>query len=305
MSEFDVKRDRAKTFKATAATHNKIEELIKKSGKGSTEFFEDLVNDLAIHDVVNPHDDSLSPDLKKHFESDIGKIRNATNSILSIFISQMENIVVEKNHWQGVFSKQLGEKQEEITKWKNEHEVLVQKLEESSRVSIELTKDNETMKKEIDVLTKRATDQEQLLAARVETIEHLNKRVINLNETIVSKDEQLKQIEPIKTELMELKSKNDALELEKTRLNEQYKEELKKQEENLKFQCEKEKHKLKMEFDIEKETIRDEVREKTEMAVRTFYLEELKRKEGQMEQLQQRLTTLPKKRPTSQKKELE
>lgn len=325
MNEFDVKRDKTKAFKASADTIEKVDELIKKSGKGPTEFFEELVTDLSISSIVDPSNDSISPDLRKHFESDVTKLKNATNSIFSIFTSQMQNIAVEKNQWQTISTKQLGEKQEELEKLNTEHEELKQKFDESKLGLTELTKVNESTQKELDVLSKRTEDQEQLIQDRNEKVSDLQERINTLNENIVSKDEQLKAVEPMKKELVVSKQKIDTLEEEKVRLFEKQEEEIEKllekhkdekgrllekhedevrrQKENLIFTCEKEKHKvettLKEQMTKEKEELRNEVRKQTEAAIREFYLEELKRKENQIEQLQQQVQTLSIKRTSA------
>lgn len=281
----DVKRDKQKGFKASQETVDKIDNLIKKSGKGPTEFFEDLVNDLAIQSVVDKDTDEISPDLRKHFESDIQKLKNATNSIISIMTSQMENISVEKNQWEALTEKKLFEKQEQINQLNEEKTKLETELEESKLQLTELTKVNQGIEKEISVLTKRTEDQEQLIQDRTEKISDLQERINKLNENIVNKDEQLKSIEPIKEELSAFKQKAEGLEQEKTRLIEQHQEELKKQKETLLFQCEKEKHKLetalKEAFIQEKENLRDEVRKSTEDRIREFYLDEIKRKDAE------------------------
>lgn len=78
------------------------------------EFFEELVNGLAIKGLTDDSNEAISADLRSHFESDVQKLKNATNSVLSIFVSQKENISGEKDQWQAVTTKQLDEKQEAL-----------------------------------------------------------------------------------------------------------------------------------------------------------------------------------------------
>lgn len=310
----DVKRDKQKGFKASQETVDKIDNLIKKSGKGPTEFFEDLVNDLAIQSVVDKNNDEISPDLRKHFESDVQKLKNATSSIVSIFVSQMENIAVEKNQWQTFTEKQLKEKQDAHEKLDAEFNELKQQFDEGKHQLTELTKINDTLTKEQDTLTKRTQDQEQLIQDRTEKIKELNERINKLNENIVDKDEQLKAIEPIREEIKALKQEIQSLTHEKEksieqieRLKEKHIEELKKREETLIFTCEKEKHKLETKltdkFIKDKEELRNEVRKETEKNIREFYLAEINRKESefkskedeykkQIEQLQEEIKSL-------------
>lgn len=280
----DLKRDKTKAFKASAETIEKIESLIKKSGKGPTEFFEDLVSDLSIQSVVDKDNGEISPDLRKHFESDVQKLKNATNAIISTFVSQMENISVEKNQWQVLTEKQLKEKQDAYEKLSAELNELKSQLDEGKLQFTELTKVNNNLTKELDTLTKRTQDQEQIIQDRTEKAIDLQERINKLNENIVDKDEQLKSIEPIKQELSKLKETVQHLNQEKEQLIQKHKDELNRTKENLLFESEKAKHKLEMQlteqFTKEKEALRNEVRKETEQNIREFYLAEIERKEA-------------------------
>lgn len=300
MSDFEVKRDKTKAIKGAQDTIDKYNEIVKKSGKSDAEFFEDLVNDLAIKNVVDPFNDSVSPDLRKHFESDVAKLKNATNSIISIFTSQMENITVEKNQWHDISSKQISEKQEAMDKLNTELEDLKQQFEVSKQELTELTKVNEGLTNEKEVLLKRTEDQEQLIHDRNEKVQDLQERINKLNENIVDKDEQLKSFEPMKEELAGAQQEIQSLKQENERLIQKHQEEINKQKETLVFACQKEKHELesalKEKFIEEKETLRNEVRKETEQNIREFYLAEIQRKEddfkNQIAQLQEQIKTL-------------
>lgn len=292
MSDFEVRRDKTKAFKCSQDTLEKLEEIIKKSGKGHTEYFEELVNDLAVKNVVSEDNEGISPDLRRHFESDVQKLKNATNSIVSIFVSQMENIVVEKNQWKMNLEKQLNDKQVIIEKQSLNIDGLTNRYKETESQLSELTKEKEALEKESDALAKRTEDQKQLIEDRTEKINELNERINKLNENIVDKDEQLKAIEPIKKELKNLDEKNAQLLKEKegflqqiNLLKESHLEELKKKEETLYFECEKQQYALKVElteqFTKEKEELRNEVRRVTELNIREFYLAEIQRKENE------------------------
>lgn len=283
MSEFDTKKDKRKSFVASDETIQKINKIIEQSGKEQGQFFEELVNQLAANQIMN--DESIDPNLRTHFESDFQKLKNATNSILSLFTSQMDNIKVEKDRWEKILNDKLEEKQEQITKLTGENTSLKEELDTSKHELTELSKVNESIQKEIDVLSKRTADQEQLIQVQTEKTEEMQVRINKLNETIVDKDEQLKLIEPIKEELAATKQNIQSLQQEQERLNEKHKEEMKKQKEALIFSCEKEKHQamttLKDQFTEEKEKIRNEVRKETEKNIREFYLMEIERKEAE------------------------
>ena len=267
MNEFDEKRDKTKAFKASQKSLNAINEIIKRSGKNDIEFFEELVNDLLIKGVTDESNEAISADLRRHFESDVQKLKNATNSILSIFVSQMENISVEKNQWQAVTAKQLNEKQETLEKQVSQYIELKQESDASKQEVIEFMKVNESLQKERDALAKRTEDQEQLIQDRTERINDLGDRINKLNETIVAKDEQLKEFSTMIEQNKTLEEKNSSLLLEIKKLTDNHQEALKKKEEKLIFECEKEKHKVETSllatFHVEKEKVRNETRKET------------------------------------------
>jgi len=283
MNEFDEKRDKTKAFKASQKSLNAINEIIKKSGKNDIEFFEELVNDLLIKGLTDDGNEAISADLRRHFESDVQKLKNATNSIQSIFVSQMENISVEKNQWQAVTTKQLDEKQEALDKQVSQYSELKQEFDASKLEVTEFIKENESLQKEREVLVKRTEDQEQLIQDRSERINDLGERINKLNETIVAKDGQLKEFSTMTDQNKTLEEQNNVLLLDIQRLTDNHQEALEKKEEQLIFECEKAKHKVETSllatFQVEKETVRNETRKETELAIREFYLGEIQRRD--------------------------
>lgn len=283
MNEFEEKRDKTKAFKASQKSVDSINSIIKQSGKNDMEFFEELVNDLLIKGLTDEGNETVSVDLRRHFESDVQKLKNATNSIISIFVSQMENISVEKNQWQDVSEKQLNNKQEELDQQFSQYNALKEEKKIAVETVIELEKVSEALSKERDALEKRTLDQEQLVLDRNERIEMMEERINQLNETIVEKDEQLKASSVIIEKNKSLEETSRALQLEIEELNRKHEEELLKAKEQLLFACEKEKHKNEMKmletFQKEKEKVRKEVRKETEVAIRAFYISEIARKE--------------------------
>ena len=303
MSDFEIKRDKRKTFACSQETMDKLDEIVKKSGKGPTEYFEELVNDLVIRNVVSDDNEEISPVLRNHFESDVTKLKNATNSIVSIFVSQMENIVVEKNQWKMFTEKQLNDKQDVIVKQTVQFDELTTRYEGIKILLSEIKKEKESLEKESDVLAKRTEDQKQLIEDRSEKINELNERIAKLNENIVDKDEQLKSIEPIKKELKNLEERitlllkeKDSLLQQIQNLKESHLENIKKKEETLTFQCEKSQYSLEKEltekFNKEKEELRNEVRRETELNIREFYLAEIQRKENEFHSKEQEYKNL-------------
>lgn len=288
MSE-EFKRDKAKTFKATEETLKKVDELIKKSGKGPTEFFEDLVQDLAINQLTDENKEEISEDLRKHFQSDVQKLKNATSSILSIFISQMENVSVEKNRWQGVLDKAVGERDEQIRQLQDKISRLAASEAVLKNGYSELTKEKETLQKEYDALQKQAATQEILIQGRDKEIQALSEGEKKLLQANMEKEELLKEVEPIRKEkerleqeVIRLKERHEA---ELVRQNEKHKNELASQESALNLECDRSKLNLKEELtekhQREKEDLRKEVRERSIEETKEFYLGEIRRREDE------------------------
>lgn len=283
MFEYEEKRDKTKSFKTSQKSIEAINEFIKSSGKSDSEFFEDLVNDLLIKGLVDDENETIAVNLRKHFKNDVQKLKNATNSILSIFVSQMENISVEKNTWEVTTEKQLQAKQGEFEKQVNLYDELKKKWDTDQQDIIEFRKVTDSLEKERDALAKRTLDQEQLVQDRSERIEELLEQLNKRNETIIAKDEQLEQFSTLVEEKKQLNDEVEGLRVEIEQLMKGHAEALKKKKEELVFACEKEMHaaerELLVSFQTEKEIVRKETRKETENAIRDFYLKEIERKD--------------------------
>lgn len=283
MSEFEVRRDKTKAFKASQKNVDAINELIKASGKNDIEFFEELVNDLLVKGLVDESNEMISVDLRKHFENDVQKLKNATNSILSIFVSQMENISVEKNMWEDTTEKQLQAKQGELEKWLNQYNDLKQKRDIDQQQIVEFSKDIALSEKELDTLVLRTMDQEKLIEDRAIRINELSNQLNKRNETIIVQNDQLEAFSRLVDEKVTLQDEVERLSLAIEQFTERHAEALKKQKDELVFSCEKEMHaaerRLLVSYQTEKETVRNETRKETEVAIREFYLKEMERKD--------------------------
>lgn len=295
MDGIEGKRDKSKAFKVTGETLERINRLIKQTGKGDTEFFEELVNDLEVDRLTSDENEEIPVDLRKSFQQDIQKLKNATTSIVSLFTSQMENIAVEKDRWAFSTEKQIGEQEEKLaaqaeklSRLKTDYELLNEEL-------TRLLEINNHTEKERDALLKQLDGQEKLTTAREEKIEELIDRIHKLNETLVAKEEELQQTEPLKEENRTLQSiieeRNRQLEtLELTReteiaalnnaieeLTEQHEAAQVRQAEVLRFEFEKEKLELQKQSAAAQEQVRAEAREQAEAMARAFYTKEIER----------------------------
>jgi hypothetical protein len=300
MSEFESKRDKRKSFAASNETIEKINEIIKKSGKQEVDFFEDLVHDLAIGRLTDENNEEIPADLRTHFQSDVQKMKNATNSIVSIFVSQMENIAVEKDKWKSITAKQVEERDLKIQALESENKGLSENLAEANKANETLTSQAEEITKRIGLLEGTVQDREKIIVDKDEKIEDLKSRLNTLNETIVDKDQQLKEVAPIKEEKRRLEEQVKMLQVQTEQLKEKHKEDLQKKEDVMDLERKKAELELREEFQKEKEQIRNETRKETAAAEREtvegFYREQIKRlEEGhqkQIAQLQQEIERL-------------
>jgi DNA repair exonuclease SbcCD ATPase subunit len=268
--------------KVTRDVEERFKELIERSGKGSGEFFEDLVHELEMQKTLDKSDDELSPAIRKHFESDIQKLNNAMNSIRSIFTGQMENLSVERDQIQRKFYKELNTVSEELKQARESRDEFQKQYLAGKRELTELTKVHELTIKEKEALTSRSEDQQQLIQDRNDKIQDLKNEINEKNKSIIDKIEELKSFEPLKEELEDSRKETEKLKNDLDRCDEQRRDDLEKQKETLLFSCEKEKHKLREEFAKEKEKLRNEVRKETEQSIREFYLEEIRRRETEL-----------------------
>lgn len=283
MEGSEMKRDKAKTFKVSSDTLNRVNKIIKSTGKGDTEFFEELISGLEIENLTSEDNKDLPADLRKSFQVDVQKLKTATNSIISLFTSQMESISVEKNNWTAFTEQQLQIRDQKIAdqvnqreELKNRHVLLTEELNELNELNFSLTK-------ELDALVKQNESQEKLVIAHEDKIEDLTERINVLNQLVVEKDEALKKAEPLHEENRILQVNLTDLNRNLETMKENHPLELQKQADALRFEFEKEKLELYRQSAAEQEQVRTDTREKTELATRAFYTTEIQRLESAWE----------------------
>lgn len=291
----ETRRDKSKAFKATAETVERINRLIKQSGKGDTEFFEELVHELEVERLTSDENDDIPVDLRRSFQQDVQKLKNATNSIISLYTSQMENIAVEKDRWAFSTGKQIAEREEKLAE---QTEKLNSLKTDYSLLNEELTRlleVNENTEKERDALLKQLESQEKLATAREEKIEDMTDRINKLNGALVAKEEELQQTESLQEEnrtlhttIEELNRQLEALEVTRQteistleqsieELAEQHEAAQVRQAEVLRFEFDKEQLELQKQAAAAQEQVRAEAREKAESMTSAFYTKEIER----------------------------
>lgn len=277
MEGSEMKRDKSKAFKVTADTLERVNKMIKKTGKGDTEFFEDLVSELEVEMLTSDDNPDIPLDLRKSFQVDAQKLKTATNSILSLFTSQMENISVEKNNWAFATEQQLKIRDLKISEHIQQHEELKRINDLLVKQSNETGEANTSLSKERDALLKQSESQAKLVFSLEEKIQDLSSRINELNQLIVEKDEALKKMDPLQEENRSLQMNLAELDRIIKTLEKNQPAELQKQADSLRFEFEKEKLNLSKESSMEQEKVRTETREKTERATQEFYLSEIER----------------------------
>ncbi|WP_066297793.1 hypothetical protein [Bacillus sp. FJAT-29937] len=238
----EEKKDKVRSFRVPISLNNTVEQIINESGKQPGEWFEDVINQISTNELVLEKN-GVPADLRRHFSSDLAALKDATNSITSLFISQMNRVAVEKNNWINLSSAKEKEYEEQIKNLKsdvqhvenqlqnshdqlqdaNNHIIQLQnkidgfdKLEEQLRKSIKsLEEDKEKNELEISKLrnefseerAKTFKDQEELRKHHKEEKDRLNQQIVNFIE-------ELKKSEPINEENKSLKERITSLETE-------------------------------------------------------------------------------------------
>jgi len=246
----EKKDKRVKGFKLDDETHKLVEDLIDKSGKESVEWFEEVIQKLATNELVLEKE-SISPQLRKHFTSDVAAIKEATTLITSIFLNQMNRISVEKTNWNDHLNKvirshedvqenqkekirlleeALENKDSDMTELNqqmmslNSKVISFEKLEEELRKNIDrLEIDKAKAESEIASLKESNSDEKRQYIEALEEMKFSHKEEKDrLNQQIVDAFERLKEMEPILKENTQLKDSLKELQAELLRKSQQY-----------------------------------------------------------------------------------
>ncbi|WP_269920022.1 hypothetical protein [Caldifermentibacillus hisashii] len=251
---------KVKGFRLPQDSIDFVNELIKKSGKEDAEWFEDILHQLATNELIVDKE-GVPANLRIHFNSDITALKDATNSIINLFINQMNRIAVEKNNWEqytkekeqahvekeNVFKENIAALEQEIQERdqiirdvENTITQLRDKVEGFDKLEVQLRKEIQRLEDEKDNL---AYELEQVKEQAVLERENYNREIqelkqqykeqkSELNQRIVDLLEQIKELEPlydennslqmkIKEQQIEFKQKQNDFELTLTRTIEQ------------------------------------------------------------------------------------
>jgi hypothetical protein len=275
----EVKRDKTKAFKTNEETLQKINEIIKKSGKSEAEYFEELIQDISVRNLTESDETNISSDLRKHFSSDVAKLKNATHSIVQTFISQMENIAVEKNTWHKHLSQEIEKSTSIIASQKAQHDELSELYKALQDTHTITLKELDNIKKSAEMCEKWLNDQDEL-------IQNQKNKIYELNQTIVDQASQLEKNKTLASDNKALEERVNKLTLDTDILKGKHKVETVNLEEQLTFETEKailrRENELYDKFREQEKQIRETVRLETREEVRSFYQEEFKTRESEL-----------------------
>jgi chromosome segregation ATPase len=252
MGEMAEKSDKkVKGFRISPEIAEKLSEIIKESGKEDGEWFEDLVLQISSNELVLEKS-GVPADLRKHFSSDLSAIKDATNSILTLFVNQMNRIAVEKNNWNQYLQTQIQDYENKLSKLKNNitqleqtiqekdaelsgtHNTILQlqnKIEGFDKLETQLRKDIERLEEEVNKYTKeiqRLRDEslfeKEKLYNDINELKNTHKEEKDrLNQQIVDMVKQLNEMKPLSEENKELQKNVDELRSSIEQLNEEHK----------------------------------------------------------------------------------
>jgi chromosome segregation ATPase len=266
MSEKSEKKA-VKGFRISEGTQKVVNDLIKNSGKEDWEWFEDLIQQISSNELVLEKS-GVPLELRKHFGSDLASIKDATNLITSLFLTQMNRIAVEKNTWDKLLQTRINEYEERLTKHKNdiatlEHTVqqkddelednqntilqLHNKVEGFDKLETQLRKDIERLEgdnnktsqelqrvkdESVGEKEKHYKDLDELKGAHKEEKDRLNQQIVDLVE-------QLKKVEPLNEENRKLQEKIKELDNDIIRNNADYEMKITRMQEQAELDKEK------------------------------------------------------------------
>ncbi|MFT9497789.1 MULTISPECIES: hypothetical protein [Bacillota] len=255
----DKIQKKVKGFRISPDLNLKLEDIIKESGKDEGEWFEDLILQISANELVLEKS-GVPSDLRKHFSSDLAAIKDATNSITSLFLNQMNRIAVEKNNWNQFLQEKVDDYEKRIRTFKNDIGNLEQtiqnkdseihdanssilqlqnkvdgfdKLEAQLRKEIlRLEEENEKNSLEVQRIREESITEREKLYKDFDDLKTSHKEEKDrLNQQIVDLVDQLKKVEPLADENKDLQEKMRELEVTLKRNSAEYEMKLTRAEE--------------------------------------------------------------------------
>ena len=174
-------------------------ELSIDAGKEQGEWITELILAEKMRVLTDDSNPTIPSDLRKHYKSDVSKLNDATSSIIEIFTSQMNAMVVEKNRWEKSYNELADKKDEEIKNQKDKIKELVEIKKELEKKSSDLDANYNLARESAEACKKRAEDQEAWLKNRQDEIGALKKDLTEKNKLL----DDLKNVESEKKRLEE------------------------------------------------------------------------------------------------------
>jgi chromosome segregation ATPase len=185
--------------------------LAIESGKEQGEWIGDLIKAEEMRKLTEESNPTIPKDLRKHFQSDVAKLKDATSSIIGIFTSQMNAMVVEKNWWEKSYNEMATTKEEEIKRQKDKISELEEIKNELEIKCSDLSSKHDLARESAEACKKRADEQEVWLKNSKEEISGLKQDLTQKNKLL----DELKYVEVenkrLEEDLKKMKSENDSL----------------------------------------------------------------------------------------------
>lgn len=209
----------SKTYRLSKKVIKYFKEQMDEKNLTQSEFFNLIANELKKNNILE-HASGVSNELRRNFDTDVRRLREATDSIMFIFMNQMKHILVEKEKWlqdKDSILQTVKRLEGELNDSRNEVQALQDSLQQNEDNFVTLERD----------LQEKIADKEKLLAEKdsrindkdernksleqelIETKKTFNDERNNLNTRIVELLGEVKKFEPIKAEKVTLEKEID------------------------------------------------------------------------------------------------
>jgi DNA repair exonuclease SbcCD ATPase subunit len=287
----------SKSYRMSKKVIAYFKEIMEEKNLSPKEFFNTVATEIQKNNILE-HASGISNEMRRHFDSDVRRLREATDSIMFIFMSQMKNILVEKDNW-------LQEKDNILDRVK-----LLEGNLKNSESTIQALNDELQIKttEYIDLQTDfkdKIADKESIISEKNERINDKESRITllddelqklktsfaeeknDLNNRIVQLHDEIKQFEPIKEEKGKLEKEVNV-----------HKDNTEKLKERLEYYKDKHQSEInnliaKQELEIKSAMIDTEIRVRNESnAALEEYREENKKLYERIDKLREEISTL-------------
>ena len=286
----EEKKDKTLSVKVTESAAELFKKISDDSPLDKGDLLEEILNDWSLGKLAEGTIEKIPTDLQSQFQSDIAKLKMATNAINTLFIGQMENLSTEKIVWQSKMNElieQIKQEKEQVKLAQDEVKAIQKEKADAEKELDMQKKENEAFNSRIHDLIESIEDKKGIIASKEQDIQELNALIVK-KENEIEKYASLKERnEVLERENNEFKAQVDTLLASLEKEKETAAENLKKKELELDMQCKtaamEREFALKDAFRKQEDDIRKEVRQAVTEEVKSFYVGEIKEMKAQHE----------------------